>query len=326
MTIIAHPLTQLDGSPQYTASDYRKSVNALLLPSDGTAFGSVQGVRAGSPSPLMTINGTTVTVKAHAGVLCPWAGVGAYTYEMDTDTSVAVTDTTGTYKIALVLSDPSQSHGTIPGLALQSFPGTTADSAIQGLVLGQIAAGAASDLAPRILQQTLISVSTLSTLQTIPGVEGQRAMVTSDGTSTNNGEYRYTSGKWLAFSRTGGVLRTSASSDLGVGIGGSGNGAAATFSIGAQGFVTVDVYANYLRMDGNAAGNLQIMLDGAAIASTTRRLFNNRSVSIVTASPSWRFTVPCQPGSHSITVNLSVDSASANAIYIPATFVQVLDA
>lgn len=197
MSIIAHPLTQLDGSPQYTASDYRKSVNALLLPSDGTAFGSVQGVRAGSPSPLIAINGTTVTVKAHAGVLCPWAGVGAYTYEMDADTSVAVTDTTGTYKIALVLSDPSQSHGTTPGLALQSFPGTTPDTAIAGLVLGKIVAGVGSDIAPRILQRTMITVSTLATLTALTGVEGQQATVTSDPTAMNNTEYTYRNGSWV---------------------------------------------------------------------------------------------------------------------------------
>ncbi|MFT9111981.1 MAG: hypothetical protein ABF453_02835 [Bifidobacterium psychraerophilum] len=196
MSIIAHPLTQLDGSPQYAASDYRKAVNALILPSDGTTFGTVQGIRAGSPSPLMSVNSTTVTVRAHAGILCPWTGVGAYTYQMDTDTSVSIADTTGTYKIALVLSDPSQSHGTTPELALQSFPGTTPNTAIAGLVLGQIVAGVGSDIAPRILQQTLISVSTLSILQSLPGVEGQRARVTSDPVAANNTEWVFRSQAW----------------------------------------------------------------------------------------------------------------------------------
>lgn len=197
MALIAHPLTQLNGSPQYTADNYRKAVNALLTPSDGTAFGTVSGVRAGSPSPLLSISGTTVTVKPHAGVICPWTGVGAYTYVLDAQATVNVADSTGTYKIALVLSDPSQSHGSTPGILLQSFPASTADSAINGLVLGQVASGTANDTAPRILQQTIISVLNLATLNAFGASEGQRALVTSDGTVANNTEYVYRGGVWV---------------------------------------------------------------------------------------------------------------------------------
>ena len=201
MALIAHPITQLNGSPQYTADNYRKAVNALLTPSDGTAFGTVSGVRAGSPAPLLSISGTTVIVKPHAGVICPWTGVGAYTYALDAQATVNVTDSTGTYKIALVLSDPSQSHGSAPGLTLQSFASSTADSAINGLVLGQIAAGVASDTAPTILQQSVISVPTLARLNSLVAVEGQKARVTSDGTAGNNTDYTYSSGAWVRIAR-----------------------------------------------------------------------------------------------------------------------------
>lgn len=196
MALIAHPLTQLNGSPQYTADNYRKVVNALLTPSDGTAFGTVAGVRAGSPSPLISVSGTTVTVKAHAGVLCPWTGVGGYTYALDAQATVNVADSTGSYKIALVLSDPSQSHGSAPGIVLQSFPASTANSSINGLVIGQVAAGTASDTAPRILQQTMITVSTLAALNALTGVEGQKATVTNDPNPGNNTTYGFSAGTW----------------------------------------------------------------------------------------------------------------------------------
>ena len=57
MAIIMHPLTAKNGSPEYTADDYRHAINPLLLPSDGTAFNGLSGIRYGSPSPLVTVSG-----------------------------------------------------------------------------------------------------------------------------------------------------------------------------------------------------------------------------------------------------------------------------
>ena len=67
MAIIMHPLTAKNGSPEYTADDYRHAINPLLLPSDGTAFNGLSGIRYGSPKPLVTVSGLTVTVKPHCG-------------------------------------------------------------------------------------------------------------------------------------------------------------------------------------------------------------------------------------------------------------------
>jgi hypothetical protein len=122
---------------------------------------------------------------------------------LDSQATVNVADSTGTYKIALVLSDPSQSHGSAPGIVLQSFPASTANSSINGLVIGQVAAGTASDTAPRILQQTMITVPTLAILNSLTGVEGQKAAITSDGTAMNNTEYQYRSGAWVAMKLSG---------------------------------------------------------------------------------------------------------------------------
>ena len=45
MAIIMHPLTAKNGSPEYTADDYRHAINPLLVPSDGTAFNGLSGIR-----------------------------------------------------------------------------------------------------------------------------------------------------------------------------------------------------------------------------------------------------------------------------------------
>ena len=74
--IVVHPLTALDGSPDYTADDFRHAVTPLLGTSVGNAFESVQSVRFGSPVPLVSVSGLAVTVKAHCGIVSPWAGAG----------------------------------------------------------------------------------------------------------------------------------------------------------------------------------------------------------------------------------------------------------
>lgn len=114
MAIIMHPLTAKNGTPTYTADNYRHAINPLLVPSDGSAFNGLSGIRYGSPSPLVTVSGLTVTVKPHCGTISPWDGLGAYTYAITTNTTVQLADSTNNYKIAVTVEDPSQSHGTTP--------------------------------------------------------------------------------------------------------------------------------------------------------------------------------------------------------------------
>lgn len=180
MAIIMHPLTAKNGSPEYTADDYRHAINPLLVPSDGTAFNGLSGIRYGSPSPLVTVSGLTVTVKAHCGTISPWDGLGAYTYAITTNTTVNLADSTNNYKIAITVEDPSQSHGTTPRGKIEVFTAGTPDSKINGLVIAKVDAGVASDVAPMIRNSAILMARNLEQLNTIDAVDGQEAVTMAD--------------------------------------------------------------------------------------------------------------------------------------------------
>lgn len=191
--ITLHPLTASNKVPTYTADDYRHVVNPFLFPSDGTAFNCVQGVRAGSPGPLATIDGLTVTVKPHCGVVSPWSESGAYTYAVRDNMSVKVPDSTGDYKIVVAAYDPSLSHGETPGAWLQSWPASSQDSDINGLVVARVTAGVVSDVAPRIRADGTIVVNTWEQLNAVRATDGVEGIV------ANNGQrYRRVGGVWLS--------------------------------------------------------------------------------------------------------------------------------
>lgn len=191
MTIIMHPLTAKNGSPGYTADDYRHAINPLLLPSDGTAFNGLSGIRYGSPSPLVTVSGLTVTVKPHCGTISPWDGLGAYTYAITTNTTVQLADSTNNYKIAVTVEDPSQSHGTTPRGKVEVFTAGTPDSNINGLVIAKVNAGVASDAAPMIRNNAILMARNLEQLNTIDAVDGQEAVTMAD-----NAHYIQSDGTW----------------------------------------------------------------------------------------------------------------------------------
>lgn len=180
MAIVMHPLTARNGSPEYTADDYRHAINPLLVPSDGTAFNGLSGIRYGSPSPLVTVSGLTATVKAHCGTISPWDGLGAYTYAITTNTTVQLVDSTNDYKIAVTVEDPSQSHGTTPRGKIEVFAAGTPDSNINGLVIAEINAGVASDAAPMIRNNAILMARDLEQLNTIDAVDGQEAVTMAD--------------------------------------------------------------------------------------------------------------------------------------------------
>lgn len=193
MAIIMHPLTAKNGSPGYTADDYRHAINPLLLPSDGTAFNGLSGIRYGSPSPLVTVSGLTVTVKPHCGTISPWDGLGAYTYAITTNTTVQLADSTNNYKIAVTVEDPSQSHGTTPRGKVEVFPAGTPDSNINGLVIAKVNAGVASDAAPMIRNNAILMARDLEQLNTIAAMDGQEAV-----TIAGNTHYVRNGGTWVS--------------------------------------------------------------------------------------------------------------------------------
>lgn len=191
MAIIMHPLTAKNGSPEYTADDYRHAINPLLMPSDGTAFNGLSGIRYGSPSPLVTVSGLTATVKPHCGTISPWDGLGAYTYAITTNTTVQLADSTNDYKIAVTVEDPSQSHGTIPRGQLKVFTAGTPDSNINGLVIAEVNAGVVSDAAPMIRNSAILMARNLEQLNTIDAMDGQEAVTMAD-----NAHYIRNEGEW----------------------------------------------------------------------------------------------------------------------------------
>jgi hypothetical protein len=193
MAIIMHPLTAKNGSPEYTADDYRHAINPLLLPSDGTAFNGLSGIRYGSPSPLVTVSGLTVTVKPHCGTISPWDGLGAYTYAITTNTTVQLADSTNNYKIAVTVEDPSQSHGTTPRGKVEVFTAGTPDSNINGLVIAKVDAGVASDAAPMIRNNAILMARDLEQLNTIAAMDGQEAVTIAD-----NAHYVRNGGTWVS--------------------------------------------------------------------------------------------------------------------------------
>ena len=191
MAIIMHPLTEKNGSPEYTADDYRHAINPLLVPSDGSAFNGLSGIRYGSPSPLVTVSGLTATVKPHCGTISPWDGLGAYTYAITTNTTVHLADSTNSYKIAVTVEDPSQSHGTTPRGKIEVFTAGTPDSNINGLVIAEVNAGVASDAAPMIRNRAILMARDLEQLNTIAAMDGQEAV-----TITDNAHYVRNGGEW----------------------------------------------------------------------------------------------------------------------------------
>lgn len=193
MAIIMHPLTAKNGSPEYTADDYRHAINPLLVPSDGTAFNGLSGIRYGSPSPLVTVSGLTATVKAHCGTISPWDGLGAYTYAITTNTTVQLADSTNNYKIAVTVEDPSQSHGTTPRGKVEVFTAGTPDSNINGLVIAKVDAGVASDVAPMIRNSAILMARDLEQLNTIAAMDGQEAV-----TIVDNAHYVRNGGTWVS--------------------------------------------------------------------------------------------------------------------------------
>ncbi len=196
MSIIVHPFTAgADGKPAYTADQYRRTNTVWLAPIDTTtsaASTGVSGIRNEVNGPICTLSGSTITVKDHTGIVYPFKGGAPYTYFVQ-DETVTLDSTTQSYKIALVVTDPSAGIGTTAGATIQAIPSTTPDSNINGLVLAQVVQGVVSDVAPRLLSGTIIQTQTLTALQQIKTTDGQKGRV-----ATTSDTYTYLNGVWVA--------------------------------------------------------------------------------------------------------------------------------
>lgn len=179
--VIMHPLTALNGSPAYTADNFRHAVNSFLAPSDGTVFNRVSGVLYGAKSPLCEIQGLAVTVQPHCGIVSPWSDVGPYTYALMGKETVAVSSSEGLYKVAVIVEDPNNSHGTVPRGLVKVYSGSTADKDIPGLVIARVNDGVISDVAPVLRQDMLVEVADETRLEALSVAEGQEALVASTG-------------------------------------------------------------------------------------------------------------------------------------------------
>lgn len=179
--IIMHPLNALDGRPSYTADNFRHVINSFLAPSDGTVFNRVSGILDGAVSPLCVIEGLKVTIRPHCGIMSPWSGVGAYTYALMGEETVEVPSSEGLYKVAVIVEDPNNFHGTVPRGLVKVYSGSTVDNTIPGLVVARVNDGAISDVAPVLHQGMLVEVADETMLGALSAAEGQEALVTSTG-------------------------------------------------------------------------------------------------------------------------------------------------
>lgn len=190
---VAYPLTYDPATqgPAYSASDYRLTAGAGSAIPDGTPFGGLQGVRAGSPSPLITIDGTTVSVGAHMGWLCPWEGMGTYTYALPSPVQVTVRNTTGSYKIAVVLEDKAAGHGSGELVDVKVYDSSMPAAEIPGLVIGRVDSGIASDTAPILYPNASITAQSYEQLILERAVDG------TCGRTADGSRYVREGGQWI---------------------------------------------------------------------------------------------------------------------------------
>lgn len=315
MAIIMHPLTAKNGSPEYTADDYRHAINPLLVPSDGTAFNGLSGIRYGSPKPLVTVSGLTATVKPHCGTISPWDGLGAYTYAITANTTVQLADSANGYKIAVTVEDPSQSHGTTPRGKIEVFTAGTPDSNINGLVIAEINAGVASDAAPMIRNNAILMARDLEQLNTIAAMDGQEAV-----TMVDNAHYVRNDGTWegydfiksAAIARCASYANNSNWFEFSVSTITNLSGTASTnYQLGKEGS------KGYLRVnrDGMYALNGFVNVSGLGASSSIYNIGFRTAFS----DNAWRFSFP----SPVYVDNNSVTASAYTSIPVPTTFAYI---
>lgn len=194
MTFVIHPLTQQNSEPKYTANDFRLTVsNFLTAGTNSEAFGAVQGVRSDTYSQLVSLSGSTITIRPHSGIIAPWTGVGAYAYAITADITVP-RPTTGDYYVVLAVEDPSQSHGSEPQGRVDLIPTSTPRASINGLVIARTSGSSINDIANRLRSGTVIEAVSKAELNLVKPTPRTKGYVRfGDGI----GEYEFDGSNWV---------------------------------------------------------------------------------------------------------------------------------
>ena len=125
---------------------------------------------------------------------------------------------------------------------------------------------------------------------------------------------------WRKSSATGSTARATAEAAIGVPTGStvSSAGISATCT---GGLLLVNI-SGQLKTDGGASGQIVAAVDGV-VTGFTKRLWTDKSI----WDPGFSLTLPVQasPGSHTITVNVTCDAGSSNAIYVQGARLQVME-
>jgi hypothetical protein len=84
------------GAPAYSAAEWRRAMAALISPNGAagvTPFGGSAGPVVGFGAGLVALAGSTITVKAHCGVISPDLSItqGAYLYQLPADSTFTLT-------------------------------------------------------------------------------------------------------------------------------------------------------------------------------------------------------------------------------------------
>lgn len=135
MTIAVHPVDAVSGSPTLTGRKFRHILSAALPAIDGYPYGTIGGVRWGTPSSTVTASSSTWGVATHVGVVDPHYGAqaGPYLYEVtvaESGSMNAAHATNPRYDIISVrIDDPAESDGSsVPAAAVVYTAGTAAAS------------------------------------------------------------------------------------------------------------------------------------------------------------------------------------------------------
>lgn len=170
------------------ARDEGRALSTELLPSDGTPFGSIPGLQAGTPDPLVEVSAdkTAVVVHAHAGWIR--AGQRMAGYALTADTRMPIPRPANWYDVEVLLDDAGKAVCRLSE-ASRDQPIRDPDS---GLHLARYMSGPVQQDAITINLDAMLVSPTLTALKRLKALEGQRAKL-ADGT-----EYTLKDGVWEA--------------------------------------------------------------------------------------------------------------------------------
>lgn len=136
MTITVWPVNAVGGSPAYSGKTIRQAQSvAMSGATSARPLGTQSGVRFGTPTDTVSVSGSTVTIKPHAGILDKQASAaaGPYMYAIDANETKTLDAAHGTHPridiITVRLDDPAESDGSSnPAVVVVYKAGTAAAS------------------------------------------------------------------------------------------------------------------------------------------------------------------------------------------------------